>query len=404
MISDFRPVKRPASKPIAPTPTPPQSETFRTPEAVAADASPLDMKLDPSPPHETTKTKSRFRLQWPPPKKLLGIIAGAAILITAGACYFLTHQPLTEPTQKIVAVKKKPTTVPSTLTGLPVKPEVNQEPVTGVMVENSIYARPQAGLSEAGVVFEAIAEGGITRFLALYQDTAPNNVGPIRSARPYYARWALGFDAGYAHVGGSPEALADIKKWKVRDLDQFYNAGSYHRVSSREAPHNVYTGIPTLNKLEAGKGYNTSSYSGFARKKDKPLATPTANGITIAISGPDYNVAYHYDKASNRYLRDVGGAAHIDANTKRQIRPNVVIGLVIPYSLASDGYHSNYANIGSGVAYIFQDGGVTKATWSKAGNTTQISFTDATGKALKLNAGQTWLTAVGKATDITYTP
>src|SRR5262249_15833287 len=150
--------------------------------------------------------------------------------------------------KKVIAQKvTAPAVTLSTLSGLPVDPAVNQRPVTGVMIENSVQARPQSGLNQAGVVFEAIAEGGITRFLALYQDTTPDNVGPIRSARPYYEQWALGFDAGYAHVGGSPEALNDIKAWGVRDLDQFYNSGSYHRISSREAPHNVYTGITTLN-------------------------------------------------------------------------------------------------------------------------------------------------------------
>ena len=101
------------------------------------------------------------------------------------------------------------------------------------MVENSLAARPQSGLSQAGVVFEALAEGGVTRFMALYQDTTPTNVGPIRSARPYFIEWAMGFDAAYAHVGGSPVALSDIKAWNVQDLNQFYYGGYYHRISSR---------------------------------------------------------------------------------------------------------------------------------------------------------------------------
>ncbi|MCP5939883.1 DUF3048 domain-containing protein, partial [Klebsiella pneumoniae] len=88
-------------------------------------------------------------------------------------------------------VVPKPTTVANTLTGLQVAPDVNQRPVTGVMIENSTDARPQSGLDQAGVVFEAIAEGGITRFLALFQDTQPDYVGPVRSSRPYYVQWAL---------------------------------------------------------------------------------------------------------------------------------------------------------------------------------------------------------------------
>ncbi len=214
-------------------------------------------------------------------------------------------------------------TVPSALTGLLVDPSLNKGPVTGIMIENSEDARPQSGLSQAGVVFEAIAEGGITRFLALFQDTAPDNVGPIRSARPYYLQWALGFDAGYAHVGGSPEAITDISDWGVRDLDQFYNGSSYHRVSSREAPHNVYTAIATLNTLEANKGYTSSTFTSFPRKTEDPLKVPTAKTINFNISGPLYNVAYTYDATTNSYLRSEGGEAHIDANTNTQISPRL---------------------------------------------------------------------------------
>jgi len=365
------------------------------------------MNLSPSNTKKSNNKWQKLRLSWPPGKKEWITSGILVILLASGTSYALLRQTAPEePSQLVVARKEKlPTTVPSTLTGLPVEPSVNQQTVTGVMIENSLYARPQSGLGQAGVVFEAIAEGGITRFLALFQDTAPESVGPIRSARPYYVSWALGFDAGYAHVGGSPEALANIKAWKVRDLDQFANGGSYHRSSSREAPHNVYTSIAALNKLENSKGYNTSTYSGFERKKkETPLKTPTASTINMSISGPVYNADYTYDAATNNYKRSEGGEAHIEANTNSQISPKVVIAMVIPYSLASDGYHSSYSNIGSGVAYIFQDGGVSVGNWTKTDNTSQIKFTDAAGNVIPLNPGQTWLTAIAAANKVTYRP
>jgi len=272
------------------------------------------------------------------------------------------------------------------------------------MIENSLDARPQAGLGQAGVVFEAIAEGGITRFLALFQDTAPSDVGPIRSARPYYVQWAMGFDPGYAHVGGSPEALQDIKAWGVHDLDQFANGGSYHRVSSRAAPHNVYTAISTLNQLEASKGLTTSTFTGFARKKDAPAKVPTAKTINLNISGPSYNVHYDYDATTNSYARSEGGAPHIDANTNAQIRPKVVVALVMPYGLEADDHHSSYGTIGSGAAYYFQDGTVTTGQWAKSDNASQFVFTDSAGQPMKFNAGQTWLTALGTPGAVTSAP
>ncbi len=136
-------------------------------------------------------------------------------------------------------------------------------------------------------------------------------------------------------MGGSPEALADIRAWHVRDLDQFGAPGSYHRVASRAAPHNVYTSIHTLNQLEVQRGYKTSKYTGFARKKKatKHRPKPKAASIRFNISGPDYNVHYSYNAKTNSYWRDEGGAKHIDANNKKHIRPTVVIALIMTYSL-----------------------------------------------------------------------
>lgn len=420
MIDDFRPAPRrrkslqAALKDLPERQKPAKTENFRTPSEVAAEEAIPDLPLDL--PSDTTSKKSgrwhhKLILRWPPTKKELWISVAVIVVIVSGvASWIVTHRvakpvaAVTKPLVKPKPVAPKPTTVASALSGLPVDPSVNSRPVTGVMIENSLDARPQSGLSQASVVFEAIAEGGITRFLALYQDTQPDNIGPIRSARPYYEQWALGFDAGYAHVGGSPEALADLKSWNVRDLDQFYNGGSYHRISSRQAPHNVYSGVPTLVQLETAKGYGSSSFTGWARKADAAAKQPTARTVDLAISGPLYNVHYDYDAATNSYKRSEGGTPHIDANSGAQISPKVVIALVLPYSLESDGYHSSYTTLGSGQAYIFQDGMLTIGQWSKADTASQLSFSDAAGHPLELNAGQTWLSAVGAATKVTYAP
>lgn len=437
MIDDIRPARRPGRSlraaleklPATKTHEPEEetAETFRTPEEVAA-AQTLEADIVPDkptpaadqveatepaaePPKSGVGWRQKLSLSWPPGKKEYWLLGLMLILIGGGlTAWHLKHHTKTPAAViKHTIVKKvlappAPTTVPSTLTGLPVNPSVNKLPVTGVMIENSDFARPQSGLGEAGVVFEAIAEGGITRFLALFQDTAPDNVGPIRSARPYYEQWALGFDAAFAHVGGSPEALTDIKTWGVRDLNEFYNGSYYHRISSREAPHNVYTGIPTLNQLETKLGYTGSNFTGFPRKAEAPAKQPTARTINFTLSGPDFNVAYNYDPASNSYKRSEAGAPHIDANSSGQITAKVVVAMVIAYSLESDGYHSDYAVIGSGPAYVFQDGAVTIGQWTKSGNANQIVFTDANNVPIKLDAGRTWITAVAGKNDVSYSP
>ena len=303
--------------------------------------------------------------------------------------------------------EKKVLTVPSPLTGAQVDPELAKRPVTAIMLENSPDARPQSGIADAGVIFEAIAEGGITRFITLYQEARPGHVGPVRSLRPYYIDWAASFNASIAHVGGSPEALAQIRNGG-KDLDQFFNSGSYWRENSRPSPHNVYTSFDKLDELNQSKGYTSSNFTPWPRKVDQKLATPMAKTIDLAISSTAYNVHYDYDPAYNFYRRNEGGGAHISTNsasdkTGVQLAPKVVIAMVIPYSIVDGSGHSGYGVTGSGTVYIFQDGFVVQGTWSKADRSSQIEFKDANGQPIKLNAGQTWVSAV-KDGQVKYSP
>lgn len=359
-------------------------------------------------PKKAKHKRHLWPVDWSKKKKRLatsGLILAVILLVGGGIYLWRRSQAKPVATVKVQRkVAPKPTTVPSKLTGLPVAPDLNQRPVTGVMIENSPDARPQAGLQEAGLVYEAVAEGGITRFLALYQAEQPADIGPIRSARPYYLDWLLPFDAAYAHVGGSPEALAQIKSLGVKDMDQFYNAGFYHRVSTRYAPHNVFTSMAKFDQLEKQRGYTTSKFSGFARKKEAKSVQPTATSIDLQMSGYLYNSHYDYDAASNSYKRSEGGKPHVDANSGKQISPKVVIALVMSRSLEADDYHSRYATVGGGTMYVFQDGGLTKGSWHKASRTAQFSFTDESGQTLKLNPGQTWITMVNAASDVSYKP
>lgn len=294
------------------------------------------------------------------------------------------------------------------LTGVEVTDaSLTKRPVTGLMIENSTDSRPQSGLDEAGVVFEAIAEGGITRFLALYQEDAPDYIGPIRSARPYYVEWAKMYDASYGHVGGSPDALALIKALGVKDLDQFSNGSSYYRISSRAAPHNVYTDFTKLDALNAKKGYTSSNFTPWARKADVPQ-TPTAGTIDITISSPLYSPRFTYDIATNSYKRLQDGEPHMvlakDLKTKTQIAPKTVVVMVTTYGLESDGKHSKYRTTGTGKLYVFQDGIVSVGTWSRADTKSQYVFTDKNGLPMLLNRGQTWVSLVGSESAVTYKP
>src|SRR5581483_11870096 len=152
------------------------------------------------------------------------------------------------------------------------------------------------------------------------------------------------------------------------------NGAYFTRISSRYAPHNVYSSFAKLDALNQKKGYTSSQFTSWPRKADKKITTPTAKTIDIKISSADFYSHYDYDAASNTYLRSEGGAPHLDLvssadKTGVRLAPKVVIAIVVPQSRgaldASGAYYTEYADSGSGAAYVFQDGGVTAGTWTK---------------------------------------
>lgn len=379
-------------------------------EEKAEPITPTDHPQEISSDKQASKPKRHMKF-WPFYRRrdLFFVLLGLVLLTGVGMAAwfkFVYIKPVKQPTVTLTkkAAPPVPKTVASPLTGVQVDPELAKRVVTGVMIENSPEARPQSGLKDAGVVFEAIAEGGITRFLALFQESNADYIGPVRSVRPYYLDWALAFDAPVAHVGGSPDALSQIKSLGVKDLDQFANGSYYQRITSRYAPHNVYTSIAKLNELENSKGFTTSTFTGFSRKSPAKATTPTARSIDLAISSYAYNVHYDYDVPTNSYKRSEGGEAHTDERSATQLAPNVVVALVMNRSIMADGIHSDYTTVGSGQMYVFQDGQVTTGTWLKADRKASLVFHDSSGQDIQLNAGQTWISIVPTAASVTYKP
>ena len=353
--------------------------------------------MDSLSPHLTFRARIA---RWYRFHKVTTLLVAATVLISgAGATTFflLNQQHPTAPAAAPSAPRPqppKPVVYYSELTGMPVPSQAAAtQAVTAIMIENSPDARPQSGLKQAGMVYEAIAEGGITRFLTLHQEDKPQLIGPVRSIRPYYIDWLTPYQASVAHVGGSPDALARVRNGSYRDIDQFFNSNYYWRATDRYAPHNVYTSFTKLDALNQSKGYTSSIFKGFSRTDAAPAATPTATSIAINFSGPWYNTTYTYDKASNSYLRSEGGAPHMDREDG-QLAPHVVIAMKVDENLDADGYHEDITAIGSGEAVIFQNGTATTVTWHKPDAATGITFTDASGKDVPLVRGQTWIAAI----------
>lgn len=327
-------------------------------------------------------------------------IAAAGVLIASllvGFFIMYKKPQKSDPTPSPAVVKKAdpPQKFYSPLSGKEVADlAATTQPVTAIMIENSPDARPQSGIKDASIVFEAIAEGGITRFLTLFQQDKPGLIGPVRSLRLYYVDWLAPFNASVAHVGGSKFALDEIRNGNYRDIDQFFNAATYWRANDRYAPHNVYTNFQKLDTLNQAKGYNTSNFTGFSRKDPQPSAEPTANTINVTISGPLYNSSYVYNKASNTYARSQAGAPHLDREAGQITPTSVVVLKTTMQKVMEDGYREQIVTTGSGQGVIFQDGVATEVSWHKKDRASQLTFTDSAGKDVPLNRGQTWVTAV----------
>lgn len=332
--------------------------------------------------------------------KLLIIIGSILVLLTASILvYLFVFNKSTTPSQSTPQAKVKEVELPkyySPLTGVLVESDAaTKQAVTGIMVENHPDARPQSGLKEAGVIFEAICEGGITRFLVLNQSEKPALIGPVRSVRMYYISWASAFDASIAHVGGNIDALAEMRNGTHRDLDEFSYANTYWRSDDRYAPHNMYTSSASLDTLNSQLGYTNSTFKGFSRIDGKPSDIPNATNVNITISDELFNSSYVYDATTNTYARFQAGEAHLDRELG-QITPSVVIGMFVDEYTgpSAEGSEEYIDTINSGRAVIFQNGIATEATWQKTGPTSQIIFTDINGLDIPLIRGQTWIAAV----------
>jgi hypothetical protein len=356
---------------------------------------------------KNTKKLSLASLRWTRLHQLLHDNRGVryfavaiGLLIASGfsVLIWIWQQPVAQLPIVYSEQQKKPEApkIYSPLTGLEVGDEaLTKRPITAIMIENSPDARPQSGLKDAGIVYEAIAEGGITRFIALYQEARPGLIGPVRSVRPYYVEWASAYDPAVAHVGGSARALQMIRSGNYGvDLDQFFNAGTYWRANDRYAPHNVYTSFDRLDALNAAKGKAGSNFTPLPRKDDNKSKTPNATYINMPVSSGAYAVEYDYDSASNTYVRKEGGAPHVDREGG-QLTPKVVVAIEVNMSLEfEDGYREQITTTGSGRAWVFQDGTVQEATWQRPDVKSQLSLTGADGKPISLNRGQTWISAM----------
>ena len=302
--------------------------------------------------------------------------------------------------------------VPAPLTGRLVSPAVAARHPIAVMIDDQFDARPQSGLSSASIVWQAPAEGGIPRYMVIFQDTLPKDVGPVRSSRYYFIAWAAELRALYAHSGGSPQALATLKSkgngQLVYNADEFRWGGTFHRISTRFSPHNLYSTGAKLRALAKTVGAKDAPIDWpwtFAR--DAALGRRPVGG-RIQVSYLANAIRYDYDRASNTYLRSVTGETRqVDAATKRRVAPKNVVVMLMHFGPLNDNHPAKKRLeaqiIGSGPAWISTNGRTIKGTWKKTSLTSATRFFDAAGKPAVLTVGQTFVQVMPYGSTIRFT-
>jgi hypothetical protein len=304
-------------------------------------------------------------------------------------------------------------------------------------------ARPQAGLNQAGVVFEAIAEAGITRFAAIYQNPTSAVIGPIRSLRIYYLKWDTPFDCTVVHAGGAPDAIAAVSRGGYKDLTE-NRTYMYRGTVGTRRWNNLFTTSALLAKMNADRNYGGSNINGFSRMTPSESLVSRVNNLveekldilepssgktsslvakvpTVAIDFgrlANFNVRYNYDLASNTYLRsyasgtphevyvcpegDLGEKNPENVCELKQLAPSVVVVMIVSEKRASDNYHEDITAVGSGKAYIFQNGTAISGTWKKTSDSEQIRFYADDGSEIALAPGQTFVEAVPEYGSVDY--
>lgn len=316
----------------------------------------------------------------------------------------------------------------------------SRRPITA-MIENHVDSRPASGLAKADVVYEAVAEGGITRFLAVFYCGAAAEevkIAPVRSARVYYIDWASEYADFpiFMHVGGANNysgdgstvkdaralELLETLGWRVprgNDFDTTYDSGfpvfwrNYERLGREVATeHTMMASLDEAYQQAEKRGFGAKNEDGVTWDKkytswkfadDAPASGASEISFGFWDDYSDYDITWKYDSPGNKYLRVNGGKDFIDHETKEKISAkNVVVMFVKERGPVDKNAHMLYTTTGSGEALIFQNGKVIEGTWEKDSRTARTKFMDADAKEISFVRGPIWIEAVPVGNEVKY--
>lgn len=333
-------------------------------------------------------------------EQIISGLLAAGLILGLVACDSKESMMVVNPNASSVAVAvatAEPTPRPPYPNGFKL-PKKGSRPVA-VMIDNQgDRPLPQGGLHKADVVYEALAEGGITRYMAVFWDQLPEKIGPVRSSRHYFVDFAMEHDAIYVHIGWSPQAQAEISRYGASNINGLYDS-IFHKITSD--PYNwqdKYTsGKKILNYAKDCKKYSlkTKKDQVFSYLEDVTVPQKGKRVDSLYISyNAGHNCKYVYDAKKQYYYRWRMGKKHMERESGKQISAgNIIIQYCSNSSIINDAKNrQELKNIGSGTGWFVTMGKAQKITWSKKSATAPTIYKYASnGKKIKLNPAQTWV-------------
>lgn len=282
-----------------------------------------------------------------------------------------------------------------------VQGEENNYPVA-VIIDNFPAARPQYGLAMANIVYEAEAEGGVTRYLAVFSDYKDiKKIGPVRSARPYYVAWAEEYGALFAHCGGSPDALSKILADDVLDLNEFYNGSYFWRDSRHSAPHNIFTSGELLTSYLVKEQKQKSNFSPWLFKTEEDKSNRASTSEVAIRYNINYKIKWVYKNNENVYQRYINNDEVKDADGRSVLAKNIIIQY-IQSEVLDEKLRLKIKTTGKGKAVVCMDGKCAVGEWQQKSESGRTRFYDEIGKEIKFNPGQTWVQVVESGSEVKY--
>lgn len=278
-----------------------------------------------------------------------------------------------------------------------------------VMIDNVGDAIPQTSLNEAMIVYEAIVEGGLTRFMAVYKDPKVENIGPVRSARPYFLDYAMENDSIYVHFGGSPLALSQVQTLKMDSINGLNDPGNvYWRTKEKAAPHNAIAKVEEIwNYANSQKMRTTTSKRNVLNYVlDEVTLEEGREANTVNIPYQTSKVKFVYDAEKKIYERYVGNKLQKDWITGEALTTkNIIITFARNYSTNEEGrtdYRQALENIGNLDGYYITNGKAIKITCEKKTRAGATVYKDSEGNEIKVNDGHTYIQIVPPSMTITF--